>query len=63
MEVDVDREFKFRGAFGRGARGRELKSKVKVQMDGEGRISKLEDCWTGLIWFPKVRSPCLRWEL
>lgn len=50
VDVDVDRVFKFRGTFGRGW---ELKSRVKVLMDDEGRVGRFEDCWTG-VWLPKV---------
>lgn len=54
MDIDVDREFKFRGLFGKGTRGWEVRSKVKVQMDDEGRVRRVEDRWAGVIWFPKV---------
>lgn len=53
VDVDVDRVFKFRGTFVREGWGWELKSRVKVLMDDEGRVGRFEDCWTG-VWLPKV---------
>lgn len=55
VDVDVDREFKLRGTFGRAWVGR---AKVKVQMDDKGRVRGVEDRWARAIWLPKVGVPC-----
>lgn len=53
VDVDVDREYKLRGTFGRAWEGR---AKVKVQMDDKGRVRRVEDRWARGIWLPKVGS-------